>query len=410
MNVDYLLKELKNIKTVNENITILSNNLTTYKKMKEKKDIAAKNKAKAAESDLYEKEAKKILKTPFPSIKIEAKDDESISYPNVTNPSIEYKWLRNGDFEKSVKQNFLLYLISRIGVFISISLIVLFAVLSWIGPASISNFITVCCWLAIGFGVLWVITLTGSHDVVVKLKKYVEQFEKNEQAYKDWDLMTQSYIDEMDTDNYKAKVENVFEISKEFHKEFLALVDVCDVAAEPIREEYKRNLQDNENEFINIQNQIKAKIEDCEKYLSAVTIIHPSMFDKIDKISNVLELGRADSIKEAVNIVIDDERRESEEEERRREAARRQAVLEAQAYEAKRHNEAMENQAREAQEAANKKAEEDERLRKEELRKNRSAAINRCVYCIHSSKCHYDLKKRYQDSGQICPNYVPEKR
>lgn len=94
-----------------------------------------------------------------------------------------------------------------------------------------------------------------------------------------------------------------------------------------------------------------------EEQLKAVTIIHPDMADKASDIARILERGRADTLKEAINLALEDDRKATEEMNRQAEAQRLEAILERQAQDARRHQMEME----EAERAHNKAVEEETR-------------------------------------------------
>ena len=71
------------------------------------------------------------------------------------------------------------------------------------------------------------------------------------------------------------------------------------------------------------------------------------MFGSALHISKLLETGRADTLKEAINLAFDEDRKDAEEEARQIEAARKEAILEQQTQDAREHNAAMEREARE---------------------------------------------------------------
>lgn len=123
------------------------------------------------------------------------------------------------------------------------------------------------------------------------------------------------------------------------------------------------------------------------------------------KIAIILERGRADSIKEAINVFEDDkraeelaaaERRRIEAEERRQERMEREASRAA--YAAKK---AAEDAAREAA-----KKEHQDKL---DLMKRQSAARTRCNLCAHQGTCgYYTIQKQFRESGDVCPSYRPK--
>ena len=141
--------------------------------------------------------------------------------------------------------------------------------------------------------------------------------------------------------------------------------------------------------------EISQKLESLDIKISSYTLIDKSLFYLSGKIARVLEMGRADSLKEAINIALDDERKEEEEKQRRREAEemaeiakeeadRRVRLEEHQAEELRRHNREMEYQ-------AEKQAKAEAEFRKAQLENEKNAALMRaraqCNSCYKRDKC-----------------------
>lgn len=79
--------------------------------------------------------------------------------------------------------------------------------------------------------------------------------------------------------------------------------------------------------------------------LTKNTVIHIDYMKYLPKLISYLGSGRADDLKEAINLAISEEREELERAQRMQEEARRTELLERQIEEERRHNEAMEHQA-----------------------------------------------------------------
>ncbi len=147
-------------------------------------------------------------------------------------------------------------------------------------------------------------------------------------------------------------------------------------------------------EYLSVTNKIKApyeaeldmlydKMAKCVYELSNSEILHEDNVPYLEDILRNLETGRADSLKESINIALDDERKDSEEAARRQEARRQEEILQEQAYQNKMHNMAMERKADEQARAARQHAaimekqaalqiKETEKLRQELKRQNQS--------------------------------------
>lgn len=405
-NVNYLLQELKNIKTAENNVKILSNNLRVYEDEKQKKDHKISYEALKAASAVYDEKKKKILKTPFPSITVASTAEEPSSYPDDTKVFCCSRSVASLNSIKSVVIMYSLNLLGRCGTIAALAMLCLGIILSVInGFLGYITFImnlsgailNTSYWCAVVFGALWFFSSRGGLESVGEVKEFVEKYDEYEKKRIEWDEGTKKFVYGLDIDNCKAEVEKLFETSKQYHKEFLVLVDEYDRVSGSIINEYEQALQKNEEEFKIKQSETNAKLESCRNYLDSVTLIHPSMFCKIDKLYRALELGRADSIKDAINIVLDDERCAQEAEERRQEAERQQAVLERQASEARAHQIAMEKQ-----------AEAEARKKESELKDRKAAAHKRCYYCANAGSCSTSVMNSFTSTGDVCPSYRPK--
>lgn len=176
-----------------------------------------------------------------------------------------------------------------------------------------------------------------------------------------------------------------------YENAFIAFTKDCDAYYEKQRE---KNIRDDEElhqkffedrrKLAEKEKELKKQLEAVEEQLNAVTIIHPDMTDMASDIARILEMGRADTLKEAINLAIEDDRKATEEINRQAEAQRQEAILEQQAQEARRHQMEME----EAERAHNKAME-------EETRRN-NAAMER------EARAHNEAMQRAaQESNRI---------
>ena len=140
--------------------------------------------------------------------------------------------------------------------------------------------------------------------------------------------------------------------------------------------------------------------------LTSTTLIPEELYCYAYRISSMLKQKRADSLKEAINLVFDEKRKEEEEEARREEAARREAILERQAYDNRMHNEAMqrvaEEEARAAREhnaAMERAAQEQNDILKKSAESQQRAASARCNTCANRFNCSYEKKQAYSCSS-----------
>lgn len=186
---------------------------------------------------------------------------------------------------------------------------------------------------------------------------------------------------------------------KEKRKKWLNEARSFDKSKKELVEEYLRfdeAFASCNSKLINMKNnaikgcaEYRAKV--TESYADAITKIDKAVGERMDFINNSglltmdsivyvddviknLEMGRADEFKEALNIAIDDERKDAHERERRAEARRQQEVLEQQASQVREHNLEMQRLERERINNEQQHAKEMEaraRIQAEETRKLR---------------------------------------
>lgn len=111
------------------------------------------------------------------------------------------------------------------------------------------------------------------------------------------------------------------------------------------------------------------------KQLSQITVIDAELFELSGKIASMLEQGRAESLKEAINLAIDEDRQEK-------------------------HNQAMQEEA-ELQTLA---AEEQARAAEEQADEAKYNASRRCQFCANFTKCSGYAKQ----NAANCAAYRPQ--
>ena len=160
---------------------------------------------------------------------------------------------------------------------------------------------------------------------------------------------------------------------------------------------------------------MQAKVDEIKPLLEEIennTVLHADYVPYAARLARLIESGRADTLKEAINLMLDDIRKDKEEAERRNEARRQeeetrrhnmamQNIAEQEARDARAHNAAMEKAARDqaaaakaqaaaAQAAANdariraQQAEKDRRYKEHEAERNASL---RCQGCVYAGRC-----------------------
>ena len=132
-----------------------------------------------------------------------------------------------------------------------------------------------------------------------------------------------------------------------FENEFLELVKACDRYYESEKEKNAIAISNIQKAFSKKHEDLNNQLENTETQLNAVTLIHPDLFGSASHIAKLLETGRADTLKEAINLALDEDRKDTEEEARQLEAARQEAILKQQAEDARMHQQALEQATKE---------------------------------------------------------------
>lgn len=202
---------------------------------------------------------------------------------------------------------------------------------------------------------------------------------------------------------------------KEFQKydaAFLSYVDDCKKKVDEIVSDYGEERSATTLEYLEA---MQAKVDEITPILEEIennTVLHKDYVPYAARLARLIESGRADTLKEAINLMLDDVRKDKEEAERRDEARRQeeetrrhnmamQRVAEQEARDARAHNAAMEKAARDqaaaakaqaqatqrAAEDARRQAQQAERTRKNQEEKARSDALRRCNGCAKSGRC-----------------------
>lgn len=405
-NINQILQELNDIQRVYKNNNSLHRELKEYEFLKNEQKEEARKSALAKGDIVYEEKYAQIVKMPYPSFKLAGTETP----PEATTPCFKDKQkiinaMSDPKTGKNAVKFYIISLIARCVVLISLLLILIGSIirpLFTLSMMGISAFSMSGAVLIVMHFYCRTPNLKTIQDCIEEYNEYQTLIIMREEAAK-------RYVNSVDTDNYREDVRKICENAKRYNEEFLIFVSECEKAAEPIRQEYVAACKSIEEEYQRKHNEIMEKINECEAYLGSVTILHRDMFGKIGAISNALAYGRADSVKEAINIVLEDERREREEAQRRSEAMERQAALERQAEEARRHNAQMEYQARLAQEEEQRRYEDQERAAEKALQGRRDAAKVRCNHCANISSCSWSVRDDFYRTGDICSSYRPNK-
>lgn len=208
---------------------------------------------------------------------------------------------------------------------------------------------------------------------------------------------------------------------QDYDRMFLNYVEVC---AKKYDEELDKLSEDRSalaGEYIEPLEKIVEQANELNKKLDEVTLIPSDLFHLAGKIASILKAHRADTLKEAINLALEEERRDNEEAARRAEAARQADIMERAAAEeyraacahnaameraaaeearaARAHNAAMERAAQEQARAAKQQADNAKKQAEEAER----AAMSKCRGCANHNKCSYSVRKHSLSCGSYTP-------
>ena len=200
---------------------------------------------------------------------------------------------------------------------------------------------------------------------------------------------------------------------------------------------YRQKYEEYNTILSELQANKEAAFDRCDN-LSAQIDTHDYIpqeyYHHIPKLISLLQSGRADTYKEALNMTVEEERQDALEAARQEEEARRLAAMERQAEEERRHNQMMERQQaahdRAMERAANAQAEEQRRARiqaekdqrraeseafhqktiadseaRKQAAKTRSAGVAKCASCANNQRCPSGIKE--SGAGLTCGGYRP---
>ena len=232
------------------------------------------------------------------------------------------------------------------------------------------------------------------------------------------------------------------EALEQFYKEFrnyddafLAYVEACDKKVDEIIEDYAKEKAETSLKYIEKMEAKLAEITPILDDISNQSLLHSDYVPYAGRIANLIECGRADTLKEAINLMLDDIRKDNEEEARREEARRQeeenyrhnaamQRIAEQEARDARAHNRAMEQAAKDQADAARAQADaartqaaatqammKDARNQAQQAEKERrqrehsayEAAFRLCQGCANASKCSGSVKNKNPN----CAGYRP---
>ena len=258
----------------------------------------------------------------------------------------------------------------------------------------------------------------------IYLKRY-KAINYNKELTKEWEKEFNEYFS-------KKPNEQRYATFREYDKQFLAMVDLCDKKYEEENEKYKAEIEKIGEKYRNMIEALGKEKSIVVDDLNSTTLIPEDLFAYSWRISSMLKQKRADTLKEAINLALDEKRKEDEEETRREEAARREYILKQQALDNRLHNMAMEEAAREearatkehneameraaqaqasaaqahaaAAQAQAKEAEKQTKIAEQQARDMENAARERCARCTNT-KCSIKFSK----AAIGCPSFNPRR-
>lgn len=258
--------------------------------------------------------------------------------------------------------------------------------------------------------------LSGSGKVTTFM-----EWQKEQNAWKEKQAEWEAKFNQSATKEESERFLNEF---KKYDDCFLKLVDTCSEKYSKELERYGAGLEEIRQKYLNKLEEIRSEILKVEEQLDGVTLIHSNLFSNANRISSMLSLGRADSLKEAINLALDEERKDMEEAARREEARKQESILEQQAFDNRLHNEAMQRvaedearatrehnrameraaqaQAQAAQAQAREAARQSE-IAQRQARDAQRAASARCASCVNSTKCTFKAKQNAGSCGAYRP-------
>ena len=207
----------------------------------------------------------------------------------------------------------------------------------------------------------------------------VLDYDKNCQAY---EKSLQEWVNQLDEAVNEEVRKDLYNSFVEFDKSFLSFINETDVAIRDNYSAYNKRKQELQLEYIKKYNELVEHKKETDKELASIDVLSPSYYYLALDVADILKSGRADTLKEALNLAIDDVRKENEAEERRREAQRQEDILKRQAEEERRHNAAMERAAREQNDELRQQGDELRRqgneMRKQYNKKYDTSMCHRC--------------------------------
>ena len=270
------------------------------------------------------------------------------------------------------------------------------------------SFLTVVLFFA--SGIFYLLNVSDLHNYI----DYIDRRKKwyNKLSNIDFEAVDKSFFEEC-----KKIDEDFCQVENEYKKMLLVKLDELEHAKEKTEEQ-----------FYDEKVKILKKVNIIDDELKKHTEFSPEYYDKAEKIARILKNNRADTLKEALNLAIEEARMDEEEQnrQREREAAllleakrieaermafeRQTKIMEQQAENARRaaeeQNRILERQAQEAKRDEERRqisADLDARAERIANETAKSNAYRQCMVCANRSGC------RVQGTVN-CGAFVPKSR
>ncbi len=271
---------------------------------------------------------------------------------------------------------------------------------------------------AYGLAFFSVLTVFGSLGFwALKGAAKVTMFIDWQTKQKEWKEKQLKWETEFNRGATKEEKERFLNESMAYDACFLNLVEACSQKYSDELKRYEVGLASIQEKYLDKLDRLNHELSEVSEQLNNVTLIHSDLFGNAGRISTMLKTGRADSLKEAINLALDEERKDMEEAARRAEARKQEAILEQQARDNRIHNEAMQRAAEEearatrahnaamerAAQAQAREAARQSEIAQKQARDAQRAASARCANCANSTKCTYTAKQNAGSCGAYRP-------
>lgn len=212
------------------------------------------------------------------------------------------------------------------------------------------------------------------------------------------------------------ELDRVISVFREYDSQFLELVKACREKRKEQQDVTAQMLQATDKETEEKMKQIEKEKDSLMREMDEKELLSWNLYGEAGRIASILEDGRANTLQEAINLALDEARKDEEERNRQEEARRQEEILEQQAEDNRRHNAAMQraaeeqamamrDQAQAAQQQARAAEEQAREAKRQRERAEQQAwdASSRCTFCANIGKCNPAAMK----NAQNCAAYRP---